>query len=246
MSAKNGNSKYVPRKTSNRGTYVLGALALLVIAAVVIGGIVWQSNRSGPRNDGYGSVQNPDVTVQLQNQGVVRLGKQFAAKTIDIYEDPMCPYCRDLEISHGQEIAQAIDEGKLAVNYHLVDFLNQLSSSGDYSTRAVAASKCLAEDGNAIAYGKFHAEIFSKDGQPEENGSSDHSNAQLADIAKTAGASDSAVQCVSSGSKVDTAKANAQAANETLKASGAQGTPAVLDGTNIVDTRGSDWVKDLL
>ena len=246
MSAKNGSAKYVPRKTSNTTTYVLGAVALVVIAVVVIGGIIWQSNRSEPRNDGYGSVQNADVQVQLQDKGVVRLGLPSAARTIDVYEDPMCPYCGQLEQTHGQEIAKAVDDGKLAVNYHIVDFLNQLSRSGDYSTRAVAASECVAEGGDAIAYGKFHSQIFSKDGQPRERGSSDHTNDELAAIAKDAGANDSVQKCISSGSKVDSAKANAEAASQQLSALGGQGTPTVFDGTKSVEIQNPDWVAGLI
>ncbi|KAA0024093.1 DsbA family protein [Antrihabitans cavernicola] len=245
MSAKNGKPTYVPRKTSNTTTYVLGAVALVVIAVVVIGGVIWQTHRSKPRNDGYGSVQNSQVQVQLQDKGVIRLGQQFASKTIDLYEDAMCPYCAQLEQTNGQEIAQAIDDGKLAVNYHMVDFLNQLSNSGDYSTRAVAASECVAEGGDAIAFGKFHAQLFSKDGQPKEHGSSDHTNDELATFAKDAGAKDTVTQCISSGSKVADAKTNATGAAQQLTAMGGQGTPSVFQGTTAVDTQKSSWVADL-
>ncbi|TJZ81377.1 DsbA family protein [Rhodococcus oryzae] len=232
--------------TSSRSTYILGGLAILVIAAVVIGGVIWQSNRSKPRNEGYGAVSNSAVQVAVQDDGAVRIGQPEAATTIDVFEDPMCPYCAELENTNGQELAQKVDEGKVAVRYHVLDFLNRLSASGDYSTRAVAASMCVAESGDAIAYSKFHAALFSPENQPAENGSSDHSNAELAQMAKDSGANDAAVACISDGAKVNDAAAAAQKGREALAASGAAGTPTVVvDGTMIDALGNPNWVAEL-
>lgn len=239
-------TKYNPQPSSSRSTYILGGLAILVIAAIVIGGVFWQSNRNKPRNEGYGAVQNSAVQVALQDAGVVRLGLPDAQTTIDVFEDPMCPYCAELEKKHGQEIAQAIDGGKLAVRYHMLNFLNQLSASGDYSTRAVAASQCVAQAGDAIAYSRFHAALFSPDNQPAERGSSDHSNEQLAQIARDAGVSDAAAQCIANGTNAAQAATDAEAGRQTLAATGAPGTPAVIHNGTVVDALGnSDWVAQL-
>lgn len=238
--------KYNPQPGSSRSTYILGGLALLVIAAIVIGGVFWQSSRNKPRNEGYGAVQNSAVQVQLQDAGVVRLGLPEAQTTIDLYEDPMCPYCAELENKNGQEIAQAIDGGKLAVRYHTLNFLNQLSASRDYSTRAVAALQCVAQSGDAIAYSKFHAALFSHGTQPAERGSSDHSNDDLAQIARDAGASDAAAQCIANGTNVTQAATDAETGRQTLAASGAAGTPAVIHNGTVIDALGNpNWVAQL-
>ncbi|MEV0946125.1 DsbA family protein [Rhodococcus sp. NPDC049939] len=243
MSSKN---KYNPQPESSRSTYILGGLAVAIIAVLVIGGVLWQSNRSEPRNAGYGSVQNSEVQVTKQENGVVLLGRPDAAVTIDLFEDPMCPYCGELEHQSGQELAQAIDEGKVAVRYHILNFLDQLSASGDYSTRAVAASQCVADTGDAIAYSAFHAELFSPANQPQENGSTDHTNDDLAQMAREAGANDAAVQCISSGANVNQAAIDAEAGRQALAASGAQGTPAVVkDGTVIDALSNPNWVAEL-
>jgi protein-disulfide isomerase len=243
VTAKN---KYNPQPESSRSTYILGGLAVLVIAALVIGGVIWQSNRSKPRNDGYGGVQNSEVQVALQDDGVVVLGRPDAATTIDLFEDPMCPYCAELENRNGQEVAQAVDDGKVAVRYHVLNFLDRLSATGDYSTRAVAASECIAETGDAVAYSAFHAALFSPANQPKENGSSDHTNEDLARIAGDAGASDAATQCISTGAKVEQARAHAEAGRQALAASGATGTPAVVkDGTVIDALSNENWVSQL-
>ncbi|MBJ8343535.1 DsbA family protein [Antrihabitans sp. YC2-6] len=245
MSPK-ANAKYVPKPTNNRTTYILGAVAVIVIAVVVIGGVMWQSNRNKPRNEGYGSVQNTQVEVALQPDGVIRVGAANAPTTIEVFEDPLCPVCGEFEKKFGQEIAQKIDEGKLAVDYHMLNFLNEVSHSGDYSTRAVAASQCVAESGNAVAYGKFHDELFSPGNQPAERGSSDHTNDELGRMARDAGANDAAVACITSGEKVQGAGQSATAAAQYLMVNtGRVGTPTVLQDGKSVDTSDNEWVANL-
>ncbi|MFD4293123.1 DsbA family protein [Rhodococcus sp. NPDC058532] len=236
-----------PQATSSRSTYILGGIAVLVIAAVVIGGVLWSSNRSKPRNEGYGGVSNAAVQVSTDAEGVVRLGVPDAPTTIDLFEDPMCPYCAELEHTNGQEVAQKIDEGQLAVRYHTLDFLNRLSASGDYSSRAAGALLCVADSGNAIAFSAFHTALFSPDNQPAENGTTDHSNADLAQLAKDAGADEPTAACIADGAKVEQGAAAAQTGREALAATGAAGTPAVVlsDGT-VVDALGDpNWVTKL-
>ncbi|WP_255450340.1 thioredoxin domain-containing protein [Skermania sp. ID1734] len=224
-------------------TYILGGIAIAIIAAIVIGGVIWQNNRTKTPDSGYGTVQNSDVKVQLQANGVMRLGLPNAAKTIDVWEDPLCPICGQFEKQYGQSIAKAIDDGKVAVQYHMVNFLNAGSHSGDYSTRADAALQCVAADGNGVLYSSFHTKLF--ENQPAERGSSDLSNQQLADLAKDAGASDQVQQCISSGSKVSAAAADAQTALQELAARGGKGTPSVYNGQTAVNISDPDWLSQL-
>ncbi|MFC9787839.1 DsbA family protein [Rhodococcus sp. NPDC127528] len=246
MSKKVKPVKYSPQPTSSRSTYLLGGLAIVVIAAVVIGGVLWSSNRSKPRNEGYGGVSNSAVQVAVQEDGVVRLGTPGATTTIDVFEDPMCPYCAQLENTNGQEVAQKVDEGTLAVRYHTLDFLNRLSASGDYSSRAAGALLCVADSGNAIAYSSFHGAIFAPANQPKENGKSDHSNDDLAQLAKDSGADDATAQCIATGAKVADATAAAEKGSAALAASGARGTPTVIKDGTIIDALGDvNWVTKL-
>lgn len=247
MSAKKVKPvKYSPEPTSNTSTYILGGIAVAIIAVLVIGGVLWQSGSTDSRNDGYGSVSNAAVDVALDDDGTILLGLPDAASTIDVFEDPMCPYCAELEHKHGQELAQAIDEGTVAVRYHILSFLDRLSSSGDYSTRAVAANQCVAETGDAIAFSTFHASLFAPDNQPAEGGNSDHSNEQLAQMARDAGASDAAVSCIADGARVEQAAESAEAGRQLLATTGAAGTPAVIQNGTVIDALGNDnWVSEL-
>src|SRR5699024_1856749 len=84
------------------------------------------------------------------------------AVVIDVYEDPLCPFCAAFESDFGAEIAAAIDDGALAVRYRMVDFLNGMSASGDYSTRALAAMLSLTEQAGSEPglVAAFHASLF--------------------------------------------------------------------------------------
>ncbi|MBF0660587.1 MULTISPECIES: DsbA family protein [unclassified Rhodococcus (in: high G+C Gram-positive bacteria)] len=237
--------KYTPEPTSNKFTYILGGVAVVVIAALVIGGVLWTSGGSDARNDGYGTVQNAAVEVSLDD-GAILLGRPDAAATIDLYEDPMCPYCAELEHKHSQELAQAIDNGEVAVRYHILAFLDRLSSSGDYSTRSVAAAQCVAESGDAVVFSKFHDTLLSPDTQPAEGGDSDLDNAALAQLARDAGASDETVQCIADGARVEQAAADAEAGRQKLATTGATGTPAVIYNGTVIDALGNEnWIAEL-
>ncbi|MFD4366400.1 DsbA family protein [Rhodococcus sp. NPDC058521] len=243
MSSKN---KYNPQPESSKSTYILGGLAIVVIAVLVIGGVIWQNQRSKPLNDGYGGVQNSEVQVQTQEDGIVLLGLPDAATTIDLFEDPMCPACRLFEERYGQQVAQAVDDGQIAVRFHMMNFLNEASPSKDYSTRAIAATQCVADSGDAIAYSAFHTALFDESNQPGEGGSSDLSNDDLAQLARDAGASDEAADCITSGSGVEQAGAHAAASSQALSAAGGNSTPSVVHNGTVIDPFGdTDWIANL-
>ncbi|WP_179275930.1 DsbA family protein [Rhodococcus sp. 06-235-1A] len=243
---KISSTKHTPQATSNTVTYVLGGIAFVVVVIVIAVAIMWQSGSDAPRNDGYGTVKNPEVELSLPGDGVVALARPGAQRVIDVYEDPMCPFCGELEVKHGQELAQKIDDGVVAVKYHLVNFLDAQSASGDYSTRAVAASHCVAATENARVYSAFHAGLFDPDFRPEEGGDSDRTDAELADLARSDGASELAVECIVTGSQRDAAVADANTGRDALAASGARGTPGVLVDGQVVDALGdSEWLANI-
>lgn len=229
---------------SSKTTYALAGVALALVVLIVILAFRWGKDEQVIRNDGYGAVKDAGVHVVLQD-GVILLGKPESAKTIDIYEDPLCPGCGAMERTYGQEIAQRIDEGKLAVRYHLVAFLDPRSGSKDYSTRAIAANLCVAEGGSGPVYSKFHELLFTAK-QPKEGGK-DLTNDELAAVARVAGAPEPVLQCISSGTQVDAAKVSATRALAALNTAtdNHAGTPTVFEGTNKIDVNDAEWVASL-
>ena len=232
---KVGKSGYKPQSNSSTMTYILFGVAIVVIAAVVIGGIVWSNNDGGEKVD----------ESRLTNTALV-IGDEKAPVTIDLFEDFLCPACGQFEATQGKQVLDAVNSKKLRVRYHMLNFLNKSSASGDYSTRAAAGFQCIADGGEKQdVLEKFHTLLFSN--QPQEMGSSDHDNKALAKFAADAGASSNTQACVSSGARVKQAEANAKDAQNTLaKASGGQvSTPSVLHDGKLV-TLNETWLTDLL
>ena len=74
-------------------------------------------------------------------QGGVIVGRSDAKKSMILFEDPQCPYCRQFEELNGVRIATAIDAGVMAVEYRMRCFL------GPESVRADNALALAAEAG---------------------------------------------------------------------------------------------------
>lgn len=235
-------TNYTPRPVSNKTTYALGGVAVVVAVLIVFALFRWNGGDSEIRNDGYGAVHDPAVTVALDSDGAIVLGKPGVAKTVEFYEDPLCPACGSIERIYGQEIAQQVDEGKFAVRYRLVNFLDPKSGSKDYSTRAIAANECVAQNGDGQVYSKFHEALFTTK-QPAE-GSGDLSDQEIAAIAKDAGAPDTVQKCITSGERLESAGNHAEAALTALKAAndGTVATPSVFLGGNKIDLNDKEWV----
>ena len=227
---------------SGRGPLAAGIVVVLALA-VVIGGYVYQHQRSAPVAGGVVAAQGVPVSTA---GGAILVGAADAPVTLDVFEDAMCPVCAQFESRDGQEVATALEDGSVAVRYHLLNFLNASSASGDYSTRAAAAALAVARDGDGSALPEFHSALFSSDVQPRERGSSDLSNAQLADLAATFGVSQEAQDQISSGALVSEAAGAATASEQALTATGNQvATPTVLDGATKVEINDPSWLSSL-
>jgi thioredoxin family protein len=74
-------------------------------------------------------------------QGGVIVGRSDAKRSMILFEDPQCPYCRQFEELNGARIATAIDAGVVAVEYRMRCFL------GPESVRADNALALAAEAG---------------------------------------------------------------------------------------------------
>lgn len=233
---KVSGGKYQPRAQSSTTTYILAGLAVVVIAAVVIGGIIWNSNGDKGTAD----------TNALASSATFTAGDAAAPVTIDMFEDFQCPACRNLEEASGPALTDAINSGQLQVRYHMLNFLDKRSGSGDYSSRTAGAMKCVAAGEDQDVQLAFHSKLFQE--QPVE-GDVDHSNQELAAYAKDVGADEATQQCIADGAEVAAAQDSAKQSQEELSTAlgGQVGTPSVLrDGKQVTVTNGPEWVEQLI
>ncbi|NUS44585.1 MAG: thioredoxin domain-containing protein [Mycobacteriaceae bacterium] len=239
-----------PAPVSSRTTWLLAALAVVAVALTALLVLRDRDDDSQPQVQPTSNAaeRNPALVVSLAPDGAQQLGLPNAAKVIDVYEDPLCPVCSQFEQMYGARLDAAVDQGKIAVRYHLLNFLDKASHSKDYSTRAIAAFRCVAQTGNGLSYTRFHNTLFLTS-QPQEEGSSDLSNQQLADLAKKAGAPDAAVKCVADGAQVGPARQAADTGLNALKTAmkgGPAGTPTVMSGDTKIDLDDSNWILKLI
>ncbi|MEV6690446.1 thioredoxin domain-containing protein [Micromonospora sp. NPDC051196] len=196
----------------------IGAVAVLVVAGL-IGWSVWSSQSSGEFTAPPGATE--DGTGIVVGSGPV---------TIDVYEDYLCPACKQFEQTSGATIEQLVSDGKARVVYHPVAYLNRFSST-EYSTRSSAASGCAAEGGK---FTEFSKALFAK--QPPENGAQ-LSNDELIDIGVEVGLNrDSFGSCVRDGKyKPWTAHVSEEATRANVT-----GTPTVL----VNDEQVREWTPE--
>lgn len=221
----------------------IGVVAVLLLVAVIVFGLMRSTGESTPVGDGYGS---STATASLSAAGVVTIGT--GGVVLDVYEDPLCPVCGAFERKYGQQMAAAIDKGELTINYHGLTFLNAASASGDYSTRAWASLQCVAGTDGATGgvWARYHSLLFS-DVQPKEGSNSDHSNEQLGNYANKSGASAAAYSCIVDGANRALAvSTDSTSQAELTAATGRVSSPTVLRNGQSVNFQSERWLTDLL
>jgi protein-disulfide isomerase len=94
---------------------------------------------------------------------------------------------------------------------------------------------------------KYHSTLLDSGTQPEERGTADLTNEQLAELATSSGAPAGAAECITSGQNIAAAEAAATASTETLRqATGGQvATPTVVHNGAPVQLS-VDWLSTLL
>ncbi len=234
-----------PRRRANPWLWV--GLATAAVVAVV--GLVlvvvhpWRSDREAPP---AAPQPAPDaVALRVLDDGVY-IGSSAAATTIDIFNEPICPPCGSFIRSNFNDIDTAVNNKKLAVRYHLLNFLDDKSHSKTYSTRAVAASYCVAAQNDPKVYSNFYSGLFASTFQPQEDAAEDRADGELAQLARTVGAEASVLTCIKSGDDVGTAKAKAANGYTTLSGLNANATPYVWDGTSSVNYQDATWLTKLI
>lgn len=223
-------------------TYVLGGVAIVaIIALIVIFVVIPGSDKT--KSGEYQAIEGQGITVTADNTIVV--GDENAPVKLEVFEDFICPACGQFENQFGGSINEAINAGDVVVEYHTLNFLNQSSTSGDFSSRAAAGLMCVAEQGDAGVFSDFHATMFSPSTQPPQG--SDMTDEEIVAVARDAGADDSVVTCIEEGQMMDRAEQGAQSSTAYLgEQAGQVGTPAVLFEGETVEIGDPNWLDKIL
>lgn len=188
-----------------------------VVLALIAAGLIGYGLMASQDKKAADKLTTPSVAVDG--------GTAFAAGTgpvtIDLYEDFMCPVCREFETTDSATIKQLVAENKATVRYHPVAILNDASNGTKYSTRAAGAAAAAAQAGKYEAY---HDVLYAN--QPQEN-SDGLSNTRLIELGKSVGLTGSDfADAVNNG----TYNAWADKATETFTQRGYNATPTIVIG----------------
>lgn len=215
------------------------ALLLVTILVLVLTGCTRtvDGTASAPAGAaGWGSSQGAGVTVGAAGD---------VAAGITIFLDFQCPFCQRFEAQYGDDITKYVTAGRLQVTYRPVSFLDRISASGDYSSRAAASLFLIAKSGakDAVILG-FIGEMFRR--QPVE-GVGNLTNLQISEIAAGAGVTGEVLREISS-LQVSDADHERTAGNEQqLTGHGLGGVPGVIDSSGeMIDPSDSDWLARLV
>jgi protein-disulfide isomerase len=196
-----------------------GTVVLLVLITLIGAGV--QSSRAKIASD----VDTANATAATG----VKVGNQQAPVLVDVYEDFQCPTCNALEQSGlSTDFAAKVKATTIKVNYHVMSFLDSLSTGNKYSSRAANAGYCAADQSPA-AFQKFHDILYGKNADGQNNqpaeGSKGRPDSQLIAWGKDAGITSADFStCVTSDQHKDLVAGVTEAASKR----GVNGTPTVF------------------
>lgn len=181
------------KKISSR---LASVVAAVVAALVVLGASACSSGGSQPTPS---STPVPSIQLPKGSLGAADFGKGYLAvgtgtTIVDVYLDPMCPYCGEFEKANGARLHTMADAGDITLRLHPLAFLDQLSNGSHYSTRASAALVCQATLNPKLTL-DYLAKLY--EDQPAEN-SSGRTDTQLVALATGLGGA-SIADCVKKG-----------------------------------------------
>jgi protein-disulfide isomerase len=202
---------------------VVGGVVAAVVVVAVVAVIVVQSARTS---------SSPDAAVPantVDGATAFAVGPADAPVTVDVYEDFLCPACRQFEATTGDTLAALAADGTAQVRYHPIAILDR-ASTDDYSTRALNAAAVVGDAAGTEAFLAFHDALFAE--QPAEGGPG-LTDERLGELAAEAGASGADVEEAITGLAYEDWT---REATDAASRAGVTGTPTVLvDGAILQD-----------
>jgi protein-disulfide isomerase len=217
------------------------AMALLTAALLVVGvGCTKQVAGTAEPDP-----NKPPLSISTDGYGIVA-GFNTAPAKIEIYTEPQCSHCADLQNDFGDQLAYYIAVGELEVTYRPMTFLDD--KSGGYSGQ-VSNALFLAADKPAATgtqFQRFVEHVWAN----QRPGGAPPTKDELHEYATQAGMSESVATRISDGGSAVNVKAMDDANFEFLYEIDSldTGTPTVydLDKGEKLDIYDNDWLNNLM
>lgn len=224
--------------------FLWGTIAILVIAAVVIGFVVVnQSNKSKVNQEITQDKVNFNVSMDVNSVKLASADVSDDAPTVTIFEDFSCPHCGDLATADHKYAQEALEKGDLVLKFNILSFLNETDDS--MGTKGAATALAVAESGNASAFWNLHGFLMENQNTIRTWDWKDY-----ADAAAKAGADQNTVDAIADKSALNSARAKYEANLEDLRqrATNPQdvATPAVYVDDQRYEIKGDPSTGELL
>jgi protein-disulfide isomerase len=171
--------KEAAAKERNR-RLLIGAAIIVVLSAVVAGFVIFSG---GGDTTTASTVSAP---AKASGQALVVGSNDNAKYKVVVYEDFLCPFCRQFETSSRDFLRADTEKGTVQVEYRPFHLL-----ADAYSTRALSAWAAVLQQGTPAQAMKFHDLLYDK--QPYEQDPNKPGASTLASWAKKAGVTDKSV-----------------------------------------------------
>jgi protein-disulfide isomerase len=162
------------RRERNRRIAI--SAAIVAALAVVVAGGVWLTSASGGQPVGPA----PSAVGASAGDHSLVVGTPSAKLKVVVYEDFLCPFCRQLELSTRDFLRQDAAAGRVQVEYRPFQLLPD-----PYSKRALNAWSVVLQHGTAQQALRFHDLLY--DQQPFESATNKPDVAALQKLARKAG-----------------------------------------------------------
>jgi protein-disulfide isomerase len=217
---------------------VASVLAIAVVLAVA--GCTTQVSGTAQRDPAQ-----PPLVVSEDGFGIAA-GFDDAPTRIEIFTEPQCSHCADLQTDFGDQFAYYIGVGALQITYRPLTFLD--SGSGGYSAN-VSNALFLAAEGDATGtqFQRFVQELYGH--QQRTKGGLGPTNDEMAAMAKSAGMPDNVVDRIADGgSAINVAEMEDTNFAYLYDVDMVTGTPTVYDPENDtkIDIFDNDWLAKLM
>ena len=215
---------------------------VLIAAALMIVGVGCTKQVAGSAAP---DPHKPPLAVSKDGYGIVA-GFDNAPAKIEIYTEPQCNHCADLQHDFGDQLAYYIAVGELEVTYRPMTFLDD--KTGGYSGQVSNALFLAAEKPAATGtqFQRFVEQLWAH----QRPGGKPPTKAEVQDFATKSGMADSVAKRISDGASAVNVKDMDDANFEFLYEidSTAVGTPTVYDlakGEKL-DIYDNDWLTKLI
>jgi protein-disulfide isomerase len=191
VKAKQQREDQIKKDKRNRwflqGGIVVAVIAVIAVITLSISSSVRPSG-PGPANMASdGIVLGIGMEAQLTDalaEGSAIVPTEATPNVIDIriYQDYLCPFCRDFDTTNSEQIQRLVEEGAATVEVHPIALLTSRSAGSQYSLRATNAAACVANF-SPNSFWAFNQELFVQ--QPAEGTTGLDNDAIKAIIAAT-------------------------------------------------------------